>query len=71
IVMMDIEGAEAELFDAVWPGHVRAVTLELHPKRYPDAMIQRIFDTMSRSGLIYATDLSRGAMVGFRRLGAG
>ncbi|MCY4179692.1 MAG: FkbM family methyltransferase [Litoreibacter sp.] len=69
IVMMDIEGAEADLFDAPWPDHIRAVTLELHPKRYPETVIQRIFDTLSRSGLIYAPDLSRGAIVGFRRAG--
>ncbi|MCK0168725.1 FkbM family methyltransferase [Jannaschia sp. S6380] len=69
VVIMDIEGAEADLFDAPWPDHVQAVLMELHPKRYPDTVIGRIFDTMSESGLIYAPFLSRGPVVGFRRRG--
>lgn len=69
VVIMDIEGAEAALFDSPWPAHVDAVMLEMHPKRYPDTVIGGIFDCMARSGLIYAPFLSRGPVVGFRRAG--
>lgn len=69
VVMMDVEGAEAGMFEAPWPDHVRVLVMELHPARYPDTTIKRIFDCMSASGMIYAPDLSRGAMVGFCRAG--
>ncbi|WP_298293710.1 FkbM family methyltransferase [uncultured Litoreibacter sp.] len=69
VVMMDVEGAEATMFDAPWPDHVRVLVMELHPKRYPDTVIKRIFDCMSASGLIYAPALSRGQMIGFCREG--
>lgn len=71
VVMMDVEGAEATMFDTPWPAHVRVVMLELHQNRYPDTVIGKIFDTMSASGLIYSPDLSRGAIVGFCRAGQG
>jgi FkbM family methyltransferase len=70
VVIMDVEGAEADLFDTPWPDFVRVITVELHPNRYPDTVIKRIFDGMSASGLIYAPHLSRGALVGFCRQGA-
>ncbi|MGR3454285.1 FkbM family methyltransferase [Pseudooceanicola sp.] len=68
VVIMDIEGAEQHLFDAPWPGHVRFVMMELHPARYPDTVIQRIFDTMSASGLTYDPGASSGGVVSFRRV---
>lgn len=68
VVIMDIEGAEQHLFDAPWPGHVRFVMMELHPGRYPDTVIRRIFDTMSASGLTYDPGASSGGVVGFRRV---
>ncbi|MDA8747137.1 FkbM family methyltransferase [Litoreibacter sp.] len=71
VVMMDVEGAEADMFDAPWPDHVRVVILELHQNRYPDTVIRQIFDTMSTSDLIYSPNLSRGAIVGFCRVGQG
>jgi len=67
-VIMDIEGAEAHLFDAPWPAHVRHVMMELHPGRYPDTVIQRIVDCMSSSGLTYDPGPSRGRIVCFRRV---
>ena len=69
VVLMDVEGAEQNMFDQLLPKHVRVVTLELHPKRYDAAVIKRIFDGMSASGLAYAPDLSNGKIVGFCRIG--
>ncbi len=68
VVIMDIEGAEAGLFDAPWPAHLRAVMMELHPGRYPDTVIQRIVDCMSDSGLTYDPGPSRGRILCFRRV---
>lgn len=68
VVIMDIEGAEAQLFDARWPRHVRSVMMELHPNQYPDSTIKRIVDCMSASGLTYDPGPSRGRILGFRRV---
>jgi len=70
LVFMDIEGAEAGLFDEKWPRFVRSVILELHPKRYPNSTIKTIVDCMSASGLTYDPACSRGRILGFRRLRA-
>lgn len=69
VVIMDIEGAEADLFDRVWPEHVRVLLMEIHPRRYPDYVVKQIFDQLSASGLVYSADLSRGKTLGFLRLG--
>ena len=68
VVIMDIEGAEAHLFDRKWPRHVRSVMMELHPKQYPDTVIKQIVDCMSASGLTYDPGPSRGRILGFRRV---
>ncbi|MGR3323101.1 MAG: FkbM family methyltransferase [Pseudooceanicola sp.] len=68
VVIMDIEGAEQHLFDAPWPGHVRFVMMELHPARYPDTVIKRIFDCMSASGMTYDPRASSAGVVSFRRV---
>lgn len=70
VVLMDVEGAEANLFDRPWPPQIEAVVMELHRAVYGDAGIARIFAGIAASGLVYAPDLSRGAVVGFRRPGA-
>ncbi|WP_233252579.1 FkbM family methyltransferase [Maritimibacter sp. 55A14] len=68
VVVMDIEGAEEFLFEQPWPGYLRVLVLELHPRRYPASTVQRIFDCMSASGLCYVADGSRGAVVVFSRV---
>ena len=68
LVIMDIEGAEAALFDARWPAHVRNVMIELHPDRYPDTAIHRIVDCLSASGMTYDPGPSRGRILCFRRV---
>ena len=68
VVVMDVEGAEMNLFSEVWPGFVNNVILELHPNKYPDTAIKLIVDCMSASGLTYDPGPSRGRILGFRRL---
>lgn len=69
VVIMDIEGGEQGLFDAVWPAHVRLLVIELHPRLYCDQVIKQIFDQMSASGLTYCPVASSGQVVVFKRVG--
>jgi FkbM family methyltransferase len=69
VVMVDIEGGEAGLFDAPWPAQVRLVVIELHPMRYAKSVVRQIFDGMSASGLAYCPSGSRGDVVVFERVG--
>ncbi len=68
VIMMDIEGGEADLFDAIWPDHIRLLIIELHPRVYDDTIIKKIFDQMSNSGLTYCPNGSRGDVVVFKRV---
>lgn len=68
LVMMDVEGAEARLFDQPWNPELRILVLELHPPRYGPRAIKRIVDCMSDSGLTYDPVTSRGRVLGFRRV---
>ena len=68
LIKMDIEGAEQTLFDQPWHPELRFLVLELHPPRYSDKVIKRIVDCMSDSGLTYDPAVSRGRILGFRRV---
>ena len=68
VVIMDIEGGEADLFERVWPAHVNHVIMELHPKRYPLSTIKRIVDRLSESGLTYNPDCAQGQLIAFKRV---
>ncbi len=69
VVIMDVEGAEAAFFEAPWPEHVRVLLMEIHPRLYSDTVVQKIFDCLSQSGMIYSADLSKGKALGFLRQG--
>jgi len=71
VVLMDVEGAEADLFDAPWNPQLRFLIVELHPPRYPATVIKRIVDCMSETGLTYDPLTSRGRILGFRRVWPG
>ncbi len=70
VVIMDVEGAEKYLFEQKWPRYVWHVIMELHPRLYSSAVVKKIFDRMSQSGLTYDPGPSRGALVAFRRVKA-
>ncbi|MEP2534224.1 FkbM family methyltransferase [Shimia sp.] len=70
-VMMDIEGAEQYLFDRPWPRCVKHVVMEIHPSRYPQKVIRKIVDCMSKSGLTYDPVMSSGRTLGFMRVAKG
>jgi FkbM family methyltransferase len=68
VVIMDIEGAEQFLFDTPWPKHVAQVVMEIHPSQYSTRVIKKMVDCMSQSGLTYDPRVSRGTLLGFRRV---
>lgn len=67
-VMLDVEGGEADLFKKPWPPFVKFVVLEIHPKKYDNAVIKEIVDCMSETGLTYDPVTSRGRTLGFMRV---
>ena len=68
LIVCDIEGGEAELFDyASLPG-VRHVLLELHQRVTGGSGIRNVFDNMSRMNFHYNEDFSSGPIVTFTRL---
>jgi hypothetical protein len=68
VVLMDIEGAETQLFDRPWKCPLRFCVLELHPRHYPPRAIKRIVDAMSAMSMTYDPAVSRGKILGFRRV---
>lgn len=68
VVLMDIEGAEADLFSRPWNCPLRFCVMELHPKKYPPSTIKKIFDFMSAMDMSYDPITSRGKIVGFRKV---
>jgi FkbM family methyltransferase len=70
VVLIDIEGAEAQLFDRPWRCPLRFCVIELHPRRYPPRAVKRIVDAMSAMSMTYDPATSRGKVLGFRRVWA-
>jgi FkbM family methyltransferase len=72
VVLMDVEGAEADLFSRPWKCPLRFCVMELHPKKYPPRVIKKIVDFMSAMDMTYDPATSRGKVLGFRKVwGAG
>lgn len=68
VILMDIEGAEANLFKRRWTCPLRYFVLELHPKRYGPEVIKHIVDFMSAMDMTYDPVVSRGKVLGFRKV---
>lgn len=67
-VMMDIEGAEANMFSRKWPPFVQFLVMEIHPDRYEDdRVIPKMIRCMAKSGMTYDHRTSSGKVLGFRR----
>jgi Glycosyl transferase family 2 len=63
VIVCDIEGGEAGLFDAVDMACVRAVVIELHPKVYGVAERDRILAVLASKGLHIAPGNNPGSSV--------
>jgi FkbM family methyltransferase len=72
VVLMDVEGAEADMFNRLWKCPLRFCVMELHPRKYHARTIKKIVDFMSAMDLTYDPVTSRGKILGFRKVwGAG
>ena len=68
VVLMDVEGAEADMFGRLWKCPLRFCVMELHPKKYHARTIKKIVDFMSAMDLTYDPVTSRGKIIGFRKV---
>ena len=68
LVVMDIEGAEADLAGYAWPETVRMVILEVHCARYPAPALHRIFTGFFDQGFTYCPWGSRAETLVFERV---
>ncbi|NKX44045.1 FkbM family methyltransferase [Roseicyclus persicicus] len=68
VVLMDVEGAEADMFGRPWKCPLRFCVMEIHPKKYPPRTIKRIVDFMSAMDMTYDPVTSRGKILGFRKV---
>ena len=68
-VMMDVEGAEENMFSRKWPSYVQFLVMEIHPDRYDDDnVVPGMIRCMARSGMTYDHRTSSGKVLGFRRV---
>jgi FkbM family methyltransferase len=67
LIVCDIEGGEADLFEHADIASIHKVMLEVHPEIIGLARIKEFFHAMSRNGLIYDTARSSGKIVTFQR----
>jgi FkbM family methyltransferase len=63
VIIADIEGAELEVFENVNLNGVDRIFFELHKNLIGLQGIRRLFDSLSRQGLVYDPDFSVGATV--------
>ena len=71
MLIMDVEGGEADLLDDdLELTGVTKLLMEIHPKVIGLAGVKKIFDVLSRQGLVYDASTSSGRVILFRRLEA-
>ncbi len=67
VVLMDLEGAETEIFADPLPDFVRAVSGEFHPHITGDAAVTKIAQALFSQGFMLKIDLSKGRVLSFER----
>ena len=67
LVMMDIEGGEADLAGYAWPDHVRMVILEVHTRGYSADTLRGIITGFFDAGFTYCPWGSRAETLVFER----
>ncbi len=68
MIVCDIEGGEAALFDGRSLPGVKKVLVELHQSVIGPSGMKSVFDSFSQSGFYYDQDYSSGGVVLFRKL---
>ena len=69
VMLCDIEGGEAELFDGLDLAVLRALVIELHPDRIDRLAEARIYDAAIKAGLYPRIELCSGTVVAFESIG--
>ena len=67
VMIVDVEGGEAGLFEGANLAGVRAIFVETHADRIGSGGYARLFATLTAAGLIYDPALSQGYLLTFRR----
>ncbi|WP_255552181.1 FkbM family methyltransferase [Maritimibacter dapengensis] len=67
VLVCDIEGAEADLFDKAKLTGLRLAVIEIHPQWIGEAGTRRVFDAMHRAGLTYFPKASQRKVVVFKK----
>lgn len=67
VLICDIEGAEANLFDKAQMTGLRLAVIELHPQWIGEAGVRAVFDAMMRAGLTYFPKASSAKVVTFKK----
>lgn len=68
LLIIDIEGGEHCLLEAIRTLNARAVVIELHPKVLPAQLLNAVFFRMFSLGYVYACSQSRGVIVAFTKV---
>ncbi|AEG08389.1 FkbM family methyltransferase [Sinorhizobium meliloti] len=68
MIVCDIEGGEADLFDGRSLPGVTKVLVEVHQPMIGPKGMQSVFDGFSRSGFFYDQDFSSGGVILFRKI---
>jgi len=67
VIIADIEGGEASLFDDADLSGVRSILIELHPELIGASAVARVSSLLHLQGLIYDADRSSGEVATFTR----
>jgi FkbM family methyltransferase len=70
LLIVDVEGAEQDLFDEPLPHHVRALCIEIHPHIIGDAAASTVVRNIMNQGFEILIDSSTNRTFSFQRLAA-
>jgi FkbM family methyltransferase len=68
VLIADIEGSEAGVFNGTPLGSIERILMEIHPHRIRDDGVRRIFRDLDELGFVYDINVSAGRVLGFRRV---
>jgi FkbM family methyltransferase len=67
VLVCDIEGAEAELFEKATLSGIRMAVIEVHPQWIGETGVRAVFDAMHRNGLTYFPKASVAKVLVFKK----
>lgn len=67
VLVCDIEGAEADLFDKATLSGLRLAVIEVHPQWIGEAGVRAVFEAMMRAGLTFLPKAGEGKVLVFKK----